>query len=33
MEQVLSIRGLKKYYGPTRAVEDVSFDVAQGSWW
>lgn len=30
MEQVLSIRCLKKYYGPTRAVEDVSFDVAQG---
>ena len=30
MEQVLSIRGLKKYYGSTRAVENVSFDVARG---
>lgn len=27
---MLEIRGLKKYFGPIRAVEDVSFQVAKG---
>ena len=30
MEKVLKLKNLKKYYGQTRAVEDVSFDVAPG---
>jgi ABC-type multidrug transport system ATPase subunit len=31
MEPVLSIRNLTKFYGPIRALNDVSFDVQEGS--
>jgi ABC-2 type transport system ATP-binding protein len=30
MSAMIEIRGLKKHFGPIRAVEDVSFDVARG---
>lgn len=30
MDRVLELSNLKKYYGPTRAVEDVSFSVDAG---
>src|SRR5690349_11480048 len=31
MDSVLSIKGITKYYGRIRALNDVSFDVPQGS--
>lgn len=33
METVLDIQHLQKYYGPVRAVDDISFSVTKGSVW
>ena len=33
MENVLELTHLKKYYGQTRAVEDVAFPSSLGRWW
>ena len=30
MEQVISVRGLKKYFGKIKAVDDISFSVERG---
>lgn len=30
MEQVISVKGLKKYFGKIKAVDDISFSVERG---